>query len=148
MKSWKQHITDLSGASLASLAATVIDGIVYATLLWTLVDRGEISVGMAAGIGAFVGGGVHYTLSRFWVFERFEAPVKQSAVTYFAMSWLGAAIHGTLTGILVKPLGPSVGWAVSKGVVWLLWTYPLCRYVVFGGLGARAAHNKTAVDRD
>lgn len=145
MKSWKQHISDLSGASVASAAATAVDAVIYATLLWTLVNQGRISVGMAAGIGAFVGGGVHYVLSRFWVFERFEAPVKQSAVIYFAMSWLGAAIHGTLTGALVKSMGPSVGWMVSKGVVWLMWIYPLCRYVVFGGLGARST-NKTVAD--
>lgn len=147
MKSWKRHILDLSGSSLASLAATAVDGIIYAILLWTLVDDASISVGMAAGIGAFIGGGVHYVLSRFWVFERFDAPLKQSAVTYFAMSWLAAAFHGTLTQMLVDSLGPSVGWMLSKGLVWLLWTYPLSRYVVFGGIGARSS-GKTVADGD
>lgn len=129
--------------SVASATATAVDGIIYALLLWTFVAWKDISVGMAAGIGAFVGGLIHYSMSRFWVFERFEAPLKQSAVAYFAMSWLAAAIHGTLTHSLVEYLGLSGGWFVSKGLVWVFWIYPLSRYVVFGGLGA--SNGKQAV---
>lgn len=145
---------DVTGASLASAASTAVDGIIYAVLLWTFVEWGDISVGMAAGIGALVGGSVHYSMSRFWVFERFDAPLKQSAVAYFAMSWLAAAFHGTLTGTLVEYLGPSVGWFVSKAAVWFCWTYPLSRYVIFGGLGAndsagqQAGAKQTASDGD
>ncbi len=137
VKFWKQHLADLSGSSVASAAATAVDGIIYSILLWTAVAHDLISVGMAAGLGALFGGGVHFVLSRFWVYQRFDAPLKRSTPTYFAMSWIAAAIHGVLTGFLVHYLGKSGGWAISKGVVWLFWTYPMCRYVVFGGLGAR-----------
>ncbi|QDG50907.1 hypothetical protein FIV42_09225 [Persicimonas caeni] len=147
MKSWKRHLLDLSGASVASATATAVDGIIYAVLLWTFVEWGDISVGMAAGLGAFVGGLIHYSMSRFWVFERFQAPLKQSAVAYFAMSWLAAAFHGTLTQSFVEYLGPSVGWFASKGLVWVFWIYPLSRYVVFGGLGANSA-KQTVAERD
>ncbi|AWV91172.1 GtrA family protein [Bradymonas sediminis] len=137
-----RYLRDLGGASLASVAATLIDALVYSILLWTLVRNGVFSVGFAAAIAAIFGGGVHYTLSRFWVFGRFNAPLKQSALTYFVVSWLGALAHGTFTTILVGAMGTvvgaSVGWALSKGVIWLFWTYPLSRYVVFGGLGARS----------
>lgn len=147
MKSWKRHIADLSGMSVASATATAVDGIIYAVLLWTLVAWKDIPVGMAAGIGAFVGGLIHYSMSRFWVFERFQAPLKQSAVAYFTMSWLAAACHGALTQSLVEYLGLSIGWFTSKGLVWVFWIYPLSRYVVFGGLGASSG-NQTVAERD
>jgi putative flippase GtrA len=144
MKSIKRQVLDLSGASIASFTATGVDGIIYASLVWTLVAWGNISVGMAAAGGALVGGVVHYSLSRFWVFERFKAPLKQSALVYFAMSWLAAAAHGALTGSLANSLGMSLGWVASKGVVWMFWIYPLSRYVVFGGLGARSSKPQVA----
>src|SRR5699024_7601638 len=100
-----------------------------------------LSVGVAAAVAAVFGGGLHFILNRFWVFGRFDASLKHSALTYFGVSWLGAVAHGVLTGILVHALGPplgtSLGWLASKGLIWLFWTYPLSRYVVFGGLGAR-----------
>lgn len=141
MKLRKRHLLDLGGASLASVAATLIDALVYSILLWTLVRNGVFAVGVAAAIAALFGGAVHFVLNRFWVFGRFDAPLKQSAATYFVVSWLGALAHGTFTTILVGAMGTvagaSVGWVISKGVIWLFWTYPLSRYVVFGGLGAR-----------
>lgn len=136
MKSLKRHLMDLSGSSVASAAATAVDGLIYVALVATLVESYSMTIGVAAATGAFVGGIVHYTLSRFWVFERFSASLMQSAVTYFTMSWLAAAAHGALTSYLVEALGPSIGWFASKGIVWFCWTYPLSRYVVFGGLGA------------
>jgi hypothetical protein len=143
MTFWKRHLADLGGASAASAAATIIDGIIYTILLWTAVSDASISVGFAAAIAAVFGGVVHFAANRFWVFGRFDAPLKQSALTYFAVSWLGAAAHGVITGILVRTMGPpigaSMGWLASKGLIWLFWTYPLSRYVVFGGLGARSA---------
>ena len=144
MKSWKRHVRDLSGASVASAAATATDGVVYVFLSWTLVASGSLTVELAAGLGAVVGGVIHYALSRFWVFQRFGAPLKQSATAYFAMSWLAAAFHGVLTGQLVEILGPSLGWFASKGVIWLAWTFPVSRWIVFGGLGAEEAAAKVA----
>mgnify|MGYP006304224973 CR=1 FL=1 len=136
MSSWLQHVRDFAGASLASFLATVADGLLYALLIWLFGAETPQQVGVAAAAGALLGGVIHYSLSRFWVFERFGAPVLRSAVTYFAMSWLAAAIHGVLTGWLSTRLGESWAWFGSKGVVWVLWTYPMSRYVVFGGLGA------------
>lgn len=143
MTSWKRQLADLGGASIASAAATLVDGAIYAALVWALVRDGSASIGLAAGIAALFGGVVHFLLNRFWVFGRFHASLKLSALTYFGVSWVGAAIHGVLTGLLVHaigpPLGRTAGWLASKGLIWLVWTYPLTRYVVFGGLGARTS---------
>jgi hypothetical protein len=136
MNSRLQHLQDFAGASLASFLATVADGLLYALLIWLIGGDTPTDVGIAAALGALLGGVIHYSLSRFWVFERFDAPLARSAVTYFAMSWLAAAIHGVLTGWLSTLVGESWAWFGSKAVVWVFWTYPMSRYVVFGGLGA------------
>lgn len=136
MTSPLQHLKDFAGASAASFLATVADGLLYALLIWLIGGDTPTEVGVAAAVGALLGGVIHYSLSRFWVFDRFEAPVIRSAITYFAMSWLAAAIHGVLTGWLSTLIGESWAWFGSKAVVWIFWTYPMSRYVVFGGLGA------------
>src|SRR5690554_6582265 len=150
MKLRKRHLLDLGGASLASVAATLVDALIYFVLLWTIVRNTGVSVGVAAGIAALFGGAVHFGLSRFWVFGRFDAPLKQSAAIYFIVSWFAALAHGAFTTLLVGVMGTvagaSIGWIISKGAIWVLWTYPLSRYVVFGGLGAR--HKKSARDED
>lgn len=134
---WRRHLLDFSGASAASFIATATDGLLFLVLLYTAVEGGLLSVGVAAGLGAFIGGIVHYLLSRFWVFRRFRAPIVRSAVTYFSMSWLAALFHGLATGYLAGSTDAKIAWFLSKGVVWILWTYPVSRYVVFGGLGRR-----------
>lgn len=144
---WRTHLRDFWGASIASFLATATDGLIYLVLLWTLVAGDLFGIGVAAGLGALVGGFVHYGLSRWWVFRRFRAPLVQSAATYFAMSWLAALIHGLLTQWLAAGLDPKVAWFVSKGIVWIGWTYPMSRWVVFGGIGrgkgAQAEHRSS-----
>lgn len=141
MKTWKRHLIDISGASAASLLATAADGAIYIVLLRTLVAAESISVGLAAGLAALVGGVVHFALNRYWVFARFDTSFKQSALSYFAVSWLAALFHGLLTAFWVSVLGQSMGqsggWAFSKLLIWLLWIYPMTRYVVFGGIAVR-----------
>lgn len=134
----RRELWDVIGASVASFLATAADGAVFVMLTFWVVGTSAGEVGAAAAAGAVVGGIVHYSLSRFWVFHRFGAPIVRSAVVYFAMSWAAAVIHGLMTGWLTGQFGPGVAWFVSKGGVWVAWTYPMSRYVVFGGIGAPA----------
>ncbi len=140
---WRRHLRDFSGAAGASFAATVADGLVYLALLWTLVESGTIRVGVAAALGAVLGGTVHYSLNRFVVFRRFHAPITRSAATYFPMSWLAAVFHGLFTEVFSGMVEPELAWFGSKGVIWVLWTYPMSRYVVFGGVGASDSGDET-----
>lgn len=128
---------DVSGSSVASFVATASDGLVYAVLVHTLVAWQLLSVGVSAGLAAMVGGLIHYSMCRFWVFRRFDASLRWSALTYFAMSGLAAVGHGLLVEWLAGFIGAGFGWGASKGVIWVLWTYPLSRYVVFGGLAGK-----------
>lgn len=137
MSGLRRHILDISGSTVASLVATGFDGIVYAALVQTLVAWQLLSVGVSAGLAAVVGGLVHYVTCRFWVFRRFEASLRWSAVTYFLMSGIAAVGHGFLTEWLAGFLGAGFGWALSKAILWALWTYPASRYIVFGGLAGQ-----------
>jgi putative flippase GtrA len=143
---WREHLSDIWGAAGASFIATASDALVYMVLLWTLVESGTISVGIAAGCGALFGGLVHYSLSRFVVFRRFQAPVFRSAATYFPMSWLAAVLHGFATGGFSGLIDPKLAWFCSKGLIWMFWTYPMSRYVVFGGVGASNGDNGNESD--
>ena len=147
MSSWRRRPRDFSGFSAASFVATLLDGLLYLALLETLVDQGVLGVGVAAACGAVFGGLVHYALSRFWVFRRFRASLWRSAATYFAMSWLAAAIHGVATDALARLVDPRLAWFLSKALLWIFWTYPLSRWVVFGGIGARSGADPTNSER-
>jgi hypothetical protein len=133
---------DVSGSSVASFVATASDGLVYAAFVHTLVAWGLLSVGVSAGLAAVVGGVIHYSMCRFWVFRRFDASLRWSALTYFAMSGSAAVGHGLLTEWLAGSVGAGWGWGASKGLIWILWTYPLSRYVVFGGLAGKDAEEE------
>lgn len=127
----RRHLRDFSGTSLASFLATACDAALYALLVLSAVRAEVIGVGIAAGVGAVVGGIIHYGLCRFWVFRRFGASIPSSVLLYMAMSWIAAVGHGALTHWLSGSAGVVIGWLISKAILWLLWTYPLSRYVVF-----------------
>jgi putative flippase GtrA len=147
MSTFRRHLLDISGSTAASLAATGCDGIVYALLVHTLVGWKMLSLGVSAGLAAIVGGVIHYILCRFWVFRRFDASLRWSAVTYFVMSGLAAVGHGFLTEWLAGFIGAGFGWALSKAILWALWTYPASRYVVFGGMAGQQP-DEEALDAD
>jgi hypothetical protein len=142
---WKQHLADFTGASAASFVATLFDGLVF----WLLVASGlfnfgvgQFWVGVAAFAAALIGGAIHYGLSRFWVFRRFAAPLVGSAVLYIGMSWSAAVLHGALTGWWSGFLGAGWAWFASKALLWLSWTYPLSRWLIFGGVTSRATRGR------
>ncbi len=135
MTTWRQHLVDVLGASGASILATALDGILYTVLLYTQVESGRLSIGVAAGIAAVFGGLVHWGSSRFWVFQRFSAPVARSALGYAVMSGMAALGHGVLTQWWSTSLGGDGAWFLSKGILWITWTYPVSRYLIFGGWG-------------
>lgn len=127
----RRHLADFSGTSVASIAATGCDAAIYTLLVLFFVRHGALNVGIAASIAAVVGGAVHYSLCRFWVFRRFQASLTRSLILYLAMSWMAAVGHGFLTNWITQFAGLAGGWLLSKGIFWVFWTYPLSRYVIF-----------------
>ncbi len=129
-QSSKQHVRDFAGSSVASFLATAADGVVFA-LLMTLASSQLQLAGIFAAAAAVVGGIIHYSLCRFWVFERFDASFTRSIPLYVLMSASAAVAHGIATQLLVLALAPAIAWFVSKAIVYVLWTYPASRYIVF-----------------
>lgn len=125
-----QHARDFAGTSVASFLATAADGVVFALLI-TLAGSQTHLAGLLAAAAAVVGGIIHYSLCRFWIFERFDASFKRSIPLYVLMSASAAVAHGLATQFLVLAFTPAIAWFVSKAIVYVLWTYPASRYIVF-----------------
>ena len=117
---------DMGGAMAASAVATATDGVVFFTL---------VGLGTQAGIGALfaaaAGAVTHYSLSRFGVFRRFEAPLLRSAVSYMIMSSGAAAVYAVGAQLAVPFVGAVAAWIMLKTVIFVAITYPLSRYWVF-----------------
>src|SRR5690606_32250516 len=90
------------------------------------------SIGLVAALAAMFGGITHFMLCRYWVFQRHDKSLKESILAYLLMS-LGAALaHGVTTHLLAIYGGATLAWFCSKAVIFMFWTYPVSRFVVFG----------------
>ncbi len=119
---------------MASFLATAADGALFALLLMLASGDwlGGYWTGIAAALGAILGGIIHFSLCRFWVFRRFEAPLLSSIPRYIVMSGAAAFLHGGATQLLTDVgLVAGLAWFVSKAVIYVAWTYPVSRYLVF-----------------
>jgi putative flippase GtrA len=119
----------LARASAASVAATVLDGVVYQAVLLALRGRW----GVAAFAGALVGAVASFSLSRWWAFPTSGRRLGEQALTYAGASfatWLALQL-GLL--LLIEGLGvhERVAWVPAKVVAWAAVSYPLHRFVVF-----------------
>ncbi len=121
---------DLSGLTLASVAATLTDAGLYAALLH-LAPPHPWRVGGCATCAAIAGGVLHFCLCRFIVFRIHHAPIARAALRYTAMSATGAFGHGLITQGVSLLVHPSLAWIISKLIIYLGWTLPLSRHVVF-----------------
>ncbi|MFU8802174.1 MAG: GtrA family protein [Bradymonadaceae bacterium] len=129
----KRHLLDLSTASVASFFATAVDGILFAQLLvWARAYAMSDVIGIAAATAAMLGGVTHFILCRYWVFQRYDKPLRESIIAYLFMSGGAALAHGLTTHMLAIYGGATAAWFLSKAVIFIFWTYPVSRFVVFG----------------
>lgn len=133
----KQHAGDMSKTALASVAATACDGALFwALMAWTPPEARL--PGLFAGLAAALGGVVHFSLCRGWVYERFERALWRSALAYVPMSGGAALAQAAAVGALHRAgLAAGLCWALAKVLIYLLWTYPMSRFVVFGAAHVR-----------
>jgi putative flippase GtrA len=127
--------TTLAKASVSSLAATVVDGIVYQAVLFGLPGR----YGIAAFGGALLGAVTNFTLNRVWAFPPTAKSLRMQAAQYAVASgatYLGLQLCLMLL-IEVMHINERVAWLPAKVVAWLLVSYPMHRFVVFGKRGDR-----------
>ncbi len=128
-----QHLRDFGGAATASAIATAADGVLFAILIAAGPLFGTYSTGISASAGAALGAVVNYSLCRFVIFRRFEAPIAQSASLYIFMSIVAGVAQGVGTENIARLAPAGVAWFASKAVIYVFFTYPFARFVVFRG---------------
>lgn len=128
-----QHFRDFGGAAGASAVATAADGLLFAALIALGPLFGEYSVGISATFGAALGAVINYSLCRFLVFRRFDAPIVQSASLYIFMSVVAGVAQGIGTEVIASFYSAGIAWFATKAIIYVFFTYPFARYVVFRG---------------
>jgi putative flippase GtrA len=125
----------MTRASLSSAGATLVDGIVYQLVLTALVGR----YGAAAFLGALLGGVTNFAINRLWTFPGTTKRLGTQMSEYaFASLSTYLALQSSL--YLLVEFGHTdqrVAWIPAKIIAWLLVSYPLQRFLVFGSLGRR-----------
>jgi putative flippase GtrA len=121
-------------ATLASVVATVVDLLVYEAVLFWGHNEGRLYV-VAAVLAAIAGAVTNFLLGRYWAFKRTERSVATQAALYALASFLTyLALQATLALLVeVAHVDARLAWAPAKVVAWLAVSYPMARFVVFGG---------------
>ena len=130
--------------TVASAAATALDGVAYLTLLalgsaWSALTGLALTspstwgrFGLPAILAALLGGVTHYTLCRRWVFKHPMGSHWRALPLYVLMSAVAALMHGALTEGLAPKAGALPAWGISKLCCYVAWTFPVSRMIVFG----------------
>jgi putative flippase GtrA len=121
---------------LCGLVGTAID----VTLLVTLVESG-VAVALAAFLGAAAGAVACYLANKRWAF-RDRSPISLRQVGAFGLVAVGTALL-MAAAMSVVSVGLGVPYLTAKAIcaatVFLLWSYPLQRHLVFAVRGRSAA---------
>ena len=141
MSRLRTHLADLSGLTVASIAATGVDLLVFLTL----IRYAHTTLWVAVGAAAFAGAIVHFALCKFWVFGRFDQTFSTAAWRYVFASGMALLGHELATAMYAGYFPVEMAWVLSKTTVFLFWIYPLSRYYVFGTVEARPVPPNTPI---
>ncbi|MCL2822730.1 MAG: GtrA family protein [Polyangiaceae bacterium] len=128
-----QEATTLAKASVSSVIATIVDGIVYQAILAV-----ALPYGMAAFVGAALGGVTNFTINRWWAFANTNTgPQKSLGLQAFEYALTCLATYAALQICLLVlieafDVRAQLAWIPAKAVAWLAVSYPVQRFVVFG----------------
>ncbi|KAL0226892.1 hypothetical protein P9112_014216 [Eukaryota sp. TZLM1-RC] len=123
---------DLGRSTLSSIAATFFDALVFA-----VSNHITGSVSTSAMLGAILGGSLHYVCCSKYIYNRFPVSRLYSVLFYFFLCWSGATMHMFLTVYLCKYVAAHIAWPLSRACIFVFFTFPLSRFVVFGGAAPR-----------
>jgi putative flippase GtrA len=125
-------------ASISSAIATACDGVVYQMVLFAIPGRYV----PAAFLGALLGAVTNFTLNRYWAFPKTWKTLRGQAGLY---AFASLVTYGGLQSALwllieVMHMHERTAWLPAKAFAWLLLSYPLQRFLVFGkGMPGRRA---------
>jgi putative flippase GtrA len=121
--------TFLVRAGVSSIAATIVDGLVYQGLLSLWPGR----YGAAAAVAAVAGAITNFVLNRRWTFADTEGSALGQATRYMVVSLSTFLCLRGLLWLLIEPMRVDMrmAWLPAKIVAFLLVSYPLQRWWVF-----------------
>lgn len=124
-----REVGTLFRASLSSGVATAMDGVAYQMLLLFFTG----SYGVAAFVGALLGGVTNFGINRRWVFETTSKRLRSQAIEYALTCLVTYAALQTFLFIFVEVFrtGVHIAWVPAKILAWLLVSYPVQRFLVF-----------------
>ena len=127
---------------LAAVIATGADYLVVMALVKSIPFFRD-SEGIATAVGCAAGGIINFTLNRIITFRSKDAILPQAGryagASFGSMIWnsLGVSLCLSLAssagfGVGEKDLSLTVSWWLVRGLVFLLWNYPMHSMYVFG----------------
>ncbi len=131
--------TGRDGLFRSLVASGVATGTDFAVVL-LLVEGGAVSPWAATALGCLVGAVVSFTLGRVWAFSPSDRGLLPQAgrYTFVSATSLGLNAGGVAVWQLL-PVDYRFAWWITRGLVFVLWNFPLHRDYVFGGPVAPAA---------
>jgi putative flippase GtrA len=124
-----REVRTLFRASISSGLATAADGIAYQMLLLFFTG----SYGVAAFVGALLGGVTNFGINRRWVFGTTSKRLRFQALEYALTCLLTYAALQTFLFVFIEifRMGMHGAWVPAKILAWLLVSYPVQRFLVF-----------------
>ena len=123
-----QHSRWVSQSAIASFIATAVDGIVFSALFQIF----HTSVSSMAFFGAFAGGITHFFLVKFWVFRIHHQRLSKEIILYSSVSFVCFVLQSFGVGWFhTIGISASISWLITKVLVFMMWSYPLQRLLVF-----------------
>ncbi len=124
-----REVGTLFRASISSGLATAMDGVAYQVLLLFFTG----SYGVAAFVGALIGGVTNFGINRRWVFGTSSKRLRSQAIEYALTCLVTYAALQTFLFVFVEVfrMGVHGAWVPAKILAWLLVSYPVQRFLVF-----------------
>jgi putative flippase GtrA len=122
--------------AVTSVITAGAEYLVYIAMFALLAEL-DVSTGQRAAIssvmGSIVGILVNFLLNRFWVFHDAGGRIFPQFLRYLVVTGIGIGAGVLLLSVLIDFVGIDhrIAWCVSNIFVFLVWTYPTNRYLVF-----------------
>lgn len=126
---------------VSGLAATAID----VMALVAFVELADAPVALAAFLGAVMGAGCNFTLSKFWAFRCPEPIDPKQVFTYAMVSFVTACVMAGSVHFLAVNIGMPylLAKGIAAAVVFLVWSYPAQAKLVFPSAPVLARQSAT-----
>ncbi|MGK0361057.1 MAG: phosphatidylglycerophosphate synthase/putative flippase GtrA [Bradymonadia bacterium] len=100
-------------------------------LVVAMVEWGGVPIWLAITVGCILGAVINFWIGRTWAFESRGGALPQLYRYAIASSTSAGLNAGGVAVLMLLPVPYQVGWWAVRGMVFLIWNYPLQRHYVF-----------------